>query len=84
MPGFALYYRDPNSQRVSFAQFVRVCFSSLYEMFVYFLRTICGSQEFTYLTQFQCWSDHRLQRSFLVSNFLVVYWSFISFFCDCF
>jgi THO complex subunit 2 len=24
MPGFAVYYRDPNSQRVTFAQYIKV------------------------------------------------------------
>ena len=27
MPGFAVYYRYPNSQRVTYGQFVRVSFS---------------------------------------------------------
>lgn len=70
MPGFAVYYRDPNSQRVSFAQFVRVCFSSLYEMLVYFLKTVCGSQE-SQVAQFQCWSDHNFCMDFFVSSYSV-------------
>lgn len=42
MPGFAVYYKDPNSQRVTYSQFIKV---STYSQFI----EVSGSQEIKFI-----------------------------------